>query len=296
MQLIQLNDIQKEWKGFEHGYFRRFGTPDDALPRSLVYSGNIHYLKRALVNRNISAIVTKPELAEYVVPVHEKTIFLAADPCFSFWKLFNKMVKNGQVGMEMQYGINNSCQIHPTAVVSKKVLLGKNVVVGARAVIGDYTILGDNVEIGPGVVVGAEGLQVVTHGTESIHIRHAGGVRIGQNSKVLANSVVARGLFPEWTEIGENTFIALLVTVGHQSKIGSFCQVSSNVVVGGSSIIEDRVTVGPSATISSSVTIGSEAKIKLGSVVITDIEPGKEVSGNFAGNHLANVKSFLARK
>jgi len=66
--------------------------------------------------------------------------------------------------------------------------------------------------------------------------------------------------------------------------------VSGNVIIGNS------VWIGPSSTIRDGIKIGSNAKIRLGSVVLTDVAENEDVSGNFAYNHNKNLLNYLKRK
>jgi UDP-3-O-[3-hydroxymyristoyl] glucosamine N-acyltransferase len=295
MEQMEFDDFLLNYPGLTHGYFTEFGVVETTVNHSLVYCTNVYYLQKALASRHVSAIIISRSLIEQLPASANKLVLISSRPGFDFWLLFSKMVDEGYVCMKMDYGVDPSSRIDSTAVVSDKVSIGKNVVIGPQAVLGDNVILADNVEIGPGVIVGTDGLQVVSAENKTIHISHAGGVRIGRNSKVLANSVIARGVFPVWTEIGTDTYIALLVSIGHQSRIGSRCQISSNVVIGGSASIGDDAWIGPSATVSSSVSVAAGAQVKLGSVVIRNVDKGAVVSGNFAGDHLVNIKSFLSR-
>ena len=80
--------------------------------------------------------------------------------------------------------------------------------------------------------------------------------------------------------LGESTFLVAHVTVGHDVRIGSHCQISAYSFFGGGATIGDEVTVFPHACILPGVHIGDGATIGAGSVVTRTVPAGTTVFGN----------------
>ena len=69
-------------------------------------------------------------------------------------------------------------------------------------------------------------------------------------------------------------------------------QVSGGVVIGGSTVIGDESFIGPGAIVKDGLRIGKRASIKLGAVVINNIDDSEEVSGNFAKRHSVTLREY----
>lgn len=276
--------------------FSYLDEADCAQVDSLVYCQTLHFLEIAAGNPNVSAIVTTPALAKEVV-AQAKGVVVAENPRFAFFQLYCDFQKAGLGLPEMDFGIGKSCHIHPSAYVSPRARLGSRIEVGANAVIEDFVEVMDDVIIGPNVVIGAEGLITLRHeGGQLLIVRHAGGVEIGQGSQILAGAVIAKSLFRSLTRIGKQCQIGILANVGHGVSIGDNCVISGNTVIAGRVTIGNNVWVGASTSIAQGLDVGEGAQLKMGSVVIGDVEDGAVISGNFAVPHKANMRHFFKKR
>jgi acetyltransferase-like isoleucine patch superfamily enzyme len=68
-------------------------------------------------------------------------------------------------------------------------------------------------------------------------------------------------------------------SVGHDARIGSYCQLSSYSDVTGHVQLADEVFMGSHASILPSVSVGDRAVVGAGSVVISKVKPGTTVMG-----------------
>lgn len=278
------------------GDFKYFGNPDSIEAGALAFATNLEWYKRALSNSNVTSIITTSELMKSVEGVADKGIGVSSSPRDAYWEAFSNMQAKGALTPGMDFDIGENSLIHPTASVSDKVKIGRNVRIGPYAVIGDYSQLGDDCEIHEGCVVGCEGMQLYrSAGGKAALVRHAGGVRLGNSVSMLARSMVSKAVHPVFTQIGDETCLSLMVSVGHQSVVGKNCSIAGNCLLGGSVRMGDNVIVGPSATIKDSVFIGDGARIRMGSVVISNVLANQDVSGNFALSHAKNLKDYVKR-
>ena len=118
---------------------------------------------------------------------------------------------------------------------------------------------------------------------------HANEINIG-NDVCIKQLVLIR---VEKLSIGDNSIIGISTNIGHEAQIANNCVFSSNCVVARRAKVNDHVWVGPSSVIREHVIIGKYAQIKLGSVVISNVDEAGEVSGNFALNHKKNLRNYF---
>ena len=78
--------------------------------------------------------------------------------------------------------------------------------------------------------------------------------------------------------------------------IGNNCLITGNSQIAGFTSIGDEVWLGPSSTIAHGIEIGGKANIKIGSVVVSNIDREKTVSGNFAFDHKKHLRLFTLMK
>lgn len=281
---------------YQDGIFTQLGKADTDVARSLVYCQNLHYLSMAINNSSVSSMIVDASLKDALELSRDVGIVLSVAPRAEYWALHNELVASQSIVLKIgERQIGDNCIIHPTAVIGQNVRIADDVSIGPNAIIEDGTVIGQGTQIAAGVVIGAEGLQTYTLNGRKSLIRHAGGVRIGHNVAILANAVVSKAIYPDYTEIGDNTQISLLSSIGHQSRIGSDCSIAGNVLIGGSVVMGDGVWVGPSATIKDGLVIDANAQIKLGSVVVKDVGMDEVVSGNFAIPHKQNLRAHVRK-
>ena len=140
-------------------------------------------------------------------------------------------------------------------------------------------VVGNNIKISPGVVLGSEGFgySVTKKGIEKFP--HFGGVVIGDNVDIGANTCIERGALGD-TIIGSGTKIDNLVHIAHNAEIGKNCLIVALSGIGGSCIIGDGVYIGFGATIKNGVRIGRGATVGMGAVVLKNIPDNEIWVGN----------------
>ncbi len=187
--------------------------------------------------------------------------------------------------------------VAPGAIVGHGARLADGCVVDAGAVVGDGCELGADTRLFPrvvlypgvrigarcrvhaGAVIGADGFGYAPGpaGAEKIH--HLGGVRIGDEVEIGANTCVDRGTLGD-TEIGDGSKLDDLVQVGHNVRIGRHCLIVGHAAIGGSTVVEDGVIVGGAVAISDHVTVHAGARLA-GRAGVTKSVPAGETWGGF---------------
>ena len=205
-------------------------------------------------------------------------------------------------------GVHPGAAVHPRAVLDAEVSLGARAVVEAGAVIGRGsrigagTVVGAGARLGPGcvlhpnvtlypgvvigarvtlhagAVIGADGFGYAPSPRGALKIHHLGGVRLGDDVEIGANSCVDRGTLED-TVVGARTKIDNLCQIGHNVTIGQDCLIAGMVGVAGSTRIGDRVLIGGSAGVADHLTIGDGARISARAGVTKNVPAGETWAG-----------------
>lgn len=187
------------------------------------------------------------------------------------------VVETNCIGKQVYIG--HHCYIGPEVVISDNVRIENNVSIQGNVTIGKDTI------IRSGAVIGTDGFGYFEN-TDGINVRvpHFGGVIIGENVEIGANTCIDRGTLGD-VEIGNHVKINNLCHIAHNVIIEDHVMIAALVNISGSVRIKKNVYISSGATIRNQVTIGANSLIGLGSVVVKDVEddvviigvPGKKI-------------------
>lgn len=178
-----------------------------------------------------------------------------------------------------------------TTSIGKNVYVGHNCYIGSDVIIGDDVVIknnvsiegkvkiGNNTTIHSGVVIGTDGFGYFQNSEgKNIKVPHYGGVVIGKDVEIGANTCIDRGTLED-TTIGDNVKIDNLCHIAHNVIIKDNCSVIALSMLGGSVILEKDSYIAPGAIIKNQLTIGENSLVGLGAVVIKDVEKNKVVAG-----------------
>lgn len=174
--------------------------------------------------------------------------------------------------------VGDASYVGPGATVGANSRLGAGCVLHANVTLYDGVTLGDHVVLHAGVVIGADGFGYAASPAGPVKVRHLGGVTLGDDVEIGANTAVDRGTLDD-TVIGARTKIDNLCQVGHNVRIGTDCLIAGMTGIAGSAKIGDGVIVGGAVAISDHVTIGSGARIAGRSGITKDVPPGETWAG-----------------
>jgi UDP-3-O-[3-hydroxymyristoyl] glucosamine N-acyltransferase len=214
--------------------------------------------------------------------------------------------------------------IHPSAVIDPSAKLGANISIGANVVIAAQASVGANSVIGAGCVIGANsqlgencllhprvviyhgvsiGNQVVIHsgaviGSDGfgfapskegwIKIYQNGGVRIGNNVEIGANTCIDRGAI-ENTVIADGVIIDNLVHIAHNVSIGEQSAIAACVGIAGSTTMGKRCTVAGMVGIADHLIIADDSHFTGMSTITRSIDKAGVYS---SGGILEDTRSW----
>lgn len=250
------------------------------------------YLAQAQGNPDVTVIVAPPSVADRGDDGTKALIVCdRADELFHYLHLSQHSPADSA---QDRFEIDGTAQVDASAVLRGHVRIGARTRIGPGVVISGPVRVGREASIEARAVIGCDGLYAKTVLGVRRHMPHFGGVEIGDSSRILAGAVVVRSaIHGEVTRVGAGACVGVLSNIGHDATIGDGATISSNVVVAGRATVGAHAWIGASATISNMVDIGERAEVRLGAVVLQDVPPGGDVSGNFARSHAANMRRFL---
>ena len=162
--------------------------------------------------------------------------------------------------------VDASAEIGAFVVIGAGSLIGRGARIGAHSVLGERVTIGEGTRLHPrvtlydgcrvgarcllhsGVVIGADGFGMARDAGRWIKIPQVGGVRIGDDVEVGANTTIDRGAL-------DDTVIEDGVKLDNQIQVGHNCVVGAHTVIAGCTGISGSVTIGKHCMIGGGVGI-----------------------------------------
>lgn len=194
--------------------------------------------------------------------------------------------KTANIGKNVLIGdgciIKSGAFIHDNVKIGKHTTICENAVIGLESNIGNncyihnsvsisHTKMGNNVIVYPGARIGQDGFGFASDESGHYKIPHVGGVLIGDDVEIGANTCIDRGVLED-TIINEKCRIDNLVQIGHNVIIGKGCVIVAQTGICGSTVLGDFVTLAGQVGIVGHVKIDSNATI-LGKSMVTKNVP-----------------------
>ncbi len=263
----------------------------------ITFVANPKYLS-ALKETGAAAVVLAPGIPSPLPAIRSPNPYLA------FAKIATLTLQGSPapVGVSADLIQGEGCQlgkglsIHPRVTLGDRVHLGHRVtlypgvIVGDGAVIGEDSVLHANVSVREGVrigarvvihdgaVIGSDGFGFAPDGERYFKIPQMGGVVIGDDVEIGANTTIDRGTLGD-TVIGAGTKIDNLVQIAHNVEIGENSIIVSQVGISGSTVIGKHVTLAGQVGVAGHLGIGDNVIVGAQSGVTKDIAAGETVSG-----------------
>jgi len=210
---------------------------------------------------------------------------------------------------DLPAGIHPSAVINDDATVDAAAHVGAHVSIGARsrveagAVIGPGCVIGEDCVVGrdsrllsrvslvcrvrlgervlvhPGAVIGADGFGLAMHDGRWIKVPQQGGVVIGDDCEIGANTCIDRGALDD-TVLEEDVRLDNLVQIGHNVVIGAHTAMAGCCAVAGSARIGRYCLIAGGVGIAGHIEIADKVTVTAMSLVTHSIrEPGTYSSG-----------------
>lgn len=205
-----------------------------------------------------------------------------------------------------------SVHVGPQAVVGARCAIGELVVIGAGSVIGEGvrigartrlaarvtmlpgTRVGERCIVHSGVVIGADGFGFANDGGEWVKIPQIGGVSIGDDVEIGANTTIDRGTIED-TVIEDGVKLDNLVQIAHNVRIGAHTVMAAMVGVAGSTVVGPRCMIGGGVGIINGLEVCADTTITVRSLVMKSIREPGVYSGALPADAAAGWRRNAAR-
>ena len=280
------------------------GTLAGAGPAQLSFLANSKY-RSQLADSPAGVVVVRATDAEGL----SRDLLIAADPYVAFAKIAALF----EPAEPVDAGVHPSAFVHPGAQGDPKASVGPHASIGARsriaagARIGPGCVIGEDCEIGagstlvarvtlvkrvrlgarvlvhPGAVLGADGFGLaLDRGGDEPHwikVPQLGGVRVGDDCEIGANTTIDRGAIED-TVLEHDVRLDNQIQVAHNVRIGAHTAMAGCVAVAGSTTIGRYCMIGGAAGIAGHLEICDRVMVTAMSLVTHSIrEPGEYSSG-----------------
>lgn len=302
--MLTLKDLATQFelafKGDGDTLITGIGTLANAQSGQLAFLANSKYTQQ-LSNTKASAVV----LSETDALDCPCACLISKDPYTSFARI-SVLFDSDE---NLAEGIHSTAVIHSTANVSASARIGAFVVIGEHAVIADNASiyahcnigqhcfvdelcvlmprvtlvkrvrLGKRVRIHSGAVLGADGFGIAMHQGNWIKVAQLGGVQIGDDCEIGANTTIDRGAIED-TILENDVRLDNQIQIGHNVYIGAHTAIAGCVAIAGSTRIGKYCLIGGAAGIVGHIEITDKVIVGAMSLITHSIyEAGEYVSG-----------------
>lgn len=287
------HQFKLQLRGNPQHQIRGVATLASAGSDHLAFMANPLY-RSQLKDTKAGVVVLSADDAEHF----DGNVLIADDAYLAWAKLAAQFDRRSKIsgGVHPSAVVDASAQIDDTAAIDAGVVVGERAVIGANVRIGAGSFIGadchvgansrleprvvlqSNVKLGqrviihPGAVIGADGFGLAFDGAAGqwIKVPQLGGVSIGDDSEVGANTTIDRGALEDTiigcdvrldnqiqiahnVVVGDHTAMAGCSAVAGSARIGKYCMIAGGVGILGHLELCDRVTVTAMSLVTRSI-------------------------------------------
>jgi len=288
-----------------------------AAPDELAFLANPRYRADVAGSGASAVLVSEPDAV--VLSAHADRLWVCNDPYLQFARVaqyFEAATRRGEApGIDPTAIIEDGAAVHAEASIGPHATIGRGatieagVSIGAGSVVGAGSRVGAGTTIHPGVVVypgcaiglrgiihsgaviGADGFGFAKDGARWIKIPQTGGVIVGDDVEIGANTTIDRGTLDD-TRIGNGVKLDNQIQIAHNVQVGDDTIMAACVGIAGSAVIGQRCLIGGAARIMGHVSIADDTVISTQTFVSRSIKKPGQYTGYFPmAEHAAFEKS-----
>ena len=274
------------------------GTLAAATPAQLSFLANPRYRGELRACRAGAVVLRADDAAEC-----PGAALIAADPYVAFAKIaaifdvppaaapgaHATAVVAPDASIDPSASIGPFCVVEAGAVIGPGATIGSHCVIGpdcrvgaqsrliARVTLVARVTLGDRVLIHPGVVIGADGFGLAFEKDHWIKVPQLGGVRIGNDCEIGANTTIDRGAIED-TVIEDDVRLDNQIQIAHNVRIGAHTAMAGCSAVAGSATIGRYCLIGGGAGILGHLSVADRVTVTAMTLVTHSIQTAGEYS------------------
>jgi UDP-3-O-[3-hydroxymyristoyl] glucosamine N-acyltransferase len=265
----------------------RVATLEAATPTSIAFLANPRY-RAQLASTRAGCVIVAPALRDEAAA--RGAAIVTPDPYLYYARLTQWWVERVRPvtppGIHPSATVDVSAVVDPTASVGAGASIGPGASVGAhtrigaRVVIADGCHVGDRCTVHPGAVIGADGFGFAPNEGHWEKIEQLGGVRIGNDVEIGANTCIDRGALDD-TVIEDGVKLDNLVQIGHNVRVGAHTAMAGCVGVAGSTRIGAHCTIGGGAGVLGHLVLADHVHVSAMTTITRSIHQPGQYSGVF---------------
>ena len=296
MNSVRLGEIVAalggELRGDPEHLIARIGPLDTASGDAITFVAQAKM--RSLLEASMAgAIVLAPSLVA-AAPTGRQLV-VTDDPYLYFARLTQWWAKrlrpSPAADIHPSAFVDRQATVSPSAVVGPFVVIERGAVIGDRAQIGAHSVIGADSRVGAdtllhprvtiaagcrvgercviqsGAVIGADGFGIAPTQGRWERIEQLGGVRIGNDVDIGANTCVDRGALED-TVLEDGVKLDNQIQIGHNVHVGAHTVMAACVGVAGSTKIGQHVMIGGAAMINGHIEIADGVTVSASTMVM----------------------------
>lgn len=266
-------------------------TLEAATPSAISFLANPRY-RGQLATTRAGCVIVAPALRDEAAA--RGAAIVTPDPYLYYARLSQWWVRDIRpgvpAGIHPSAVVDANAEVHPSASVGPLACVGANARIGADTRLGARVVVADGCHIGarcilhPGVVIGADGFGFAPTGSGAgsrwEKIEQLGGVRIGDDVEIGANTCVDRGALGD-TVIEDGVKLDNLVQIAHNVHVGAHSAMAGCVGVAGSTRIGAHCTLGGGAIVLGHLVLADHVHVSAATTVTRSILESGHYSGVF---------------
>jgi UDP-3-O-[3-hydroxymyristoyl] glucosamine N-acyltransferase len=293
----------------------RVATLAHASPKSVGFFANSAYRNQLLITKAAAVVLAERDIGDCPVGA-----LISDDPYATYARIARVLhpPANYVAGIHPSAVIADGVTISDSAHVSANVVIGKDCSIADGVYIADGCVVGkccsigrnsqlltnatlvEDVRIGertiihPGAIIGSDGFGNAQDESGWIKIPQLGGVVIGNDVEIGANTAVDRGAIDD-TVIEDGVRLDNLIQIGHNARIGEHTAIAGMTAIAGSVIIGKRCMIAGLAGVIGHVTVCDDVIITCQALITKDIREPGVYSATFGAEKDKSWKQMVAR-
>ncbi len=283
----------------------RIGPLEGATPQTISFLSNPRYQSQ-LASSAAGCVIVGPAMRDAAAA--RGAAIVCADPYLAYARLTQWWAaqRRGPVpgGVHASAVVEPGALLHPSAQVGAMAYVASGASIAAGAVVGVQCHVGAGAAVGQGsvlkprvtllegcsigarcivhsgAVIGADGFGFAPSEGRWEKIEQLGGVRIGNDVEIGANTCIDRGALDD-TVLDDGVKLDNLIQIGHNVHIGAHTAFAGCVGVAGSARIGRHCTAGGGAIILGHLELADHVHISAATVVTRSIHKPGQYSGVF---------------
>ncbi len=293
----------------------RVATLANASPQSIGFLANPAYRDQLQTTKAAAVVLAEADAGDCPVAA-----LISNDPYTTYARIAGVLhpPESHTPGIHPSAEIDASASVSDSAHVSANVVIGEDCSIGDRVYIAAGCVVGKrcsigsdsqllanatlvkNVRIGErtvihsGAIVGSDGFGHARDDSGWIKIPQVGGVVIGNDVEIGANTAVDCGAIDD-TVIEDGVRLDNLIQVGHNVRIGAHTAMIGPTAIAGSATIGKRCMISGLVGVVGHVTVCDDVIITPQAVITKDIREPGVYSGTFGAEKDKDWKRMVAR-